>query len=181
MQIQVASVIMMSRPTWDEYFLQMAELASTRSVCFRSHCGAVIVKDNNVISTGYNGAPAHQDNCAEIGFCFRNKNDIKSGTQLEKCRAVGCHSETNAIALAAKHGHSTMDATMYVFGNTKICAMCKGLIANCGIKRVVYKNENGEIQATMVIGEWRIHPVDGNRVDISRKMVSICIDEPKQK
>jgi len=149
-----------NRPTWEEYFLKLAELAATRSVCERAHCGAVIVKDNNVISTGYNGAPRHQKNCKEMGFCYRNKNNVKSGTSPELCRAAGCHSEANAIALAAKHGHATNDAVMYVYGNTDICSQCKGQIANAGIRLVIYRNKEDKVQVIRVADQWNVHPVD---------------------
>jgi len=149
-----------ARPTWDEYFIRMAELASTRSVCSRSKCGAVIVKDKNVISTGYNGAPHGQPNCLEVGFCYRNKNAIKSGTSPELCRAAGCHSESNAIALAAKHGNATTGATMYIYGNSDICTQCRGMIANCGITRVVYMTKFQVMSEYKVPEDWSVHPVD---------------------
>ena len=145
---------------WDNRFLDMAELMAKWSVCKRSHCGAVIVKSNNVVSTGYNGAPAHQKNCEEMGFCFRNTNNIKSGTSPELCRAAGCHSEANAISLAAKHGHSTNGATMYIYGNTDICTQCKGAIANAGIKRVVYRTKLGAVSEIIVEEAWTVHPID---------------------
>lgn len=149
-----------SRPSWDQYFLNIAKEVSTRSVCYRAHCGAVIVKNKVIISTGYNGAPRYQKNCYEIGFCYRNKNQIKSGTQLECCRAVGCHSESNAIALAAKAGNPTDGATIYIYGNTAICAQCRGMIANAGILRVVYMDKDGKITEIDPMLEWGTHPVD---------------------
>ncbi len=85
------------RPSWDEYFLEIAEVVSHRASCFRNHVGAVIVQDKDIISTGYNGAPAFQKNCLEIGWCYRDRHNIKSGTNLELCRSVGSHAESNAI------------------------------------------------------------------------------------
>ncbi len=79
----------MSRPDWDQYFLNIAKAVAERSSCLRNHVGAVIVNNKDIISTGYNGAPQFQKNCLEIGKCYRNDNKIKSGTQLERCRAVG--------------------------------------------------------------------------------------------
>lgn len=151
---------MEQRPDWDHYFIEIAKVVSTRSTCYRAKCGAVIVKDKYVISTGYNGASRFQKNCQEIGFCYRNKHNIKSGTQLERCRAVGCHSETNAIAMAAKGGHPTSGATMYVYGNTNICNQCRGQIANAGIVRVVYLNNEGKLAEIIPERDWTIHPID---------------------
>ncbi|MFA5730740.1 MAG: dCMP deaminase family protein [Acidithiobacillus sp.] len=148
------------RPNWNEYFLLLAFLASRRSSCFRSQCGAVIVKDNNVISTGYNGSPTYQKNCQEIGFCYRNDHHIKSGTQLELCRACGSHSETNAIALASKNGHSTNNTTIYIYGNSAICTQCKAMIANAGIKYVIYCTNQGKIYEINVEKDWTVHPID---------------------
>ena len=144
---------------WDNRFLNMAELVASWSVCKRSHCAAVIVKNNNTISTGYNGAPAYQPNCEDMGSCFRNENNVKSGTSPELCRAAGCHGEANAIALAAKHGHATKDATMYIYGNMEICTQCRGQIANAGIIRVVYRTKTGVV-LEQDVREWTVHPVD---------------------
>jgi len=150
----------MNRPGWDEYFLEIAKTVSSRSTCFRNKVGAVIVKDKEIISTGYNGAPSYQKNCLEIGYCYRNKNNIVSGTSLELCRAVGSHAESNAVVLAAKHGHSTNQATLYIVGHKFICNQCKAIIANAGIKRVVLKTIDGEIQEFFPEKDWNIHPID---------------------
>src|SRR4030042_2779829 len=94
------------RPTWGEYFLPIPEVVSSRSTCFRNKVGAVIVREKYIVATGYNGAPQHQPNCQEVGYCYREKHQIKSGNQLERCRAVGSNAESNAIALAARNGFS---------------------------------------------------------------------------
>lgn len=150
----------MSRPSWDEYFIEIAKTVSSRSTCFRNKVGAVIVKDKEIISTGYNGAPSYQKNCLEIGYCYRNRNNITSGTSLELCRAVGSHAESNAVILAAKHGHSTNGATLYIVGHKFICNQCKAIIANSGIKRVLLKTINGEILEFFPEKDWTIHPID---------------------
>ncbi|MFN3411121.1 MAG: deoxycytidylate deaminase [Exilispira sp.] len=150
----------MSRPSWDEYFIEIAKTVSSRSTCFRNKVGAVIVKDKEIISTGYNGAPSYQKNCLEIGYCYRNRNNITSGTSLELCRAVGSHAESNAVVLAAKHGHSTNGATLYIVGHKFICNQCKAIIANSGIKRVLLKTINGEILEFFPEKDWAIHPID---------------------
>lgn len=151
---------MRSKEEWDRRFLDMAKLVASWSSCERAHCGAVIVRDKRQIATGYNGAPPYQKNCKEIGNCFRNVNNIKSGTQLENCRATGCHSEQNAIANAARVGNATLGATMYIYGNTEICRMCKGQIASAGIAFVVYEDRNGGIHYVKPSDDWTVHPVD---------------------
>ena len=148
------------RPTWDEYFLLVAFMVSRRSSCLRRKVGAVIVKDKDIISTGYNGAPTPQKNCIEIGNCYRNEHGIKSGTQLERCRASGSHAESNAIALAAKNGHSTQDASLYLYGHSFICNMCRGIIANSRIKRVFHLAENGKVKIFDINDDWVINALD---------------------
>lgn len=148
------------RPTWDEYFLLIAFIVSRRSSCLRNKVGAVIVKDKDVISTGYNGAPTPQKNCIEIGNCYRDQHGIQSGTQLERCRASGSHAESNAIALAAKNGHSTQNATLYLYGHSKICNVCKGIIANSRIKRVFHLTENGTMEVFNIEKDWANNSLD---------------------
>ncbi|HEC31493.1 MAG TPA: cytidine deaminase [Deltaproteobacteria bacterium] len=151
---------MRERPRWDEYFLNMATLVATRSSCLRNQVGAVIVKDKDVISTGYNGAPKYQKNCLEIGWCYRDRNGIVSGTQLERCRAVGSHAESNAIALAARNGHSTRGTTIYVVGHDAICNQCKAQIANAEIERVVMRDTKGQVKEFYPARDWTVHPID---------------------
>lgn len=148
------------RPTWDEYFISMAKLASTRSVCYRTKCGSVIVKDNSVVSTGYNSSPRYQKNCQEIGFCYRDKHAIQSGTQLELCRASGSHAESNAITLAAKNGNKIKGATIYIYGHRFICNVCKAIISNAGIARVVHLRNDGKIDEFIPSRDWAIHTID---------------------
>lgn len=150
----------MTRPDWDTYFFNIAKAVSERSSCMRNHVGAVIVRDKDIISTGYNGAPQFQKNCLEIGYCYRNKNNIPSGTQLEACRAVGSHAESNAISLAARNGHSTKNATIYITGHNKICNQCKALIANANIIRVLQLDTKGHVIEFMPEKDWNIHPID---------------------
>jgi dCMP deaminase len=150
----------MERPGWDQYFINIAKVVSERSSCLRNKVGAVIVKDKDIISTGYNGAPQFQKNCLEVGFCYRNENNIKSGTQLERCRAVGSHAESNAISLAARNGHSTKNSTIYIIGHNVVCNQCKALIANAHIIRVVLMNTENRIYEFIPEKDWNIHPVD---------------------
>ena len=151
---------MKERPSWDQYFLNIAKSVATRSSCLRNQVGAVIVRDKDIISTGYNGAPQYQKNCLEIGYCYRNKNNIPSGTQLEKCRAVGSHAEANAISLAARNGHSTNGGTIYIVGHNFVCNQCKALIANANIKRVVLLKTDGSVVEFYPEKDWNIHPID---------------------
>ncbi len=150
------------RPDWDEYFLDIAKSVANRSSCIRNKVGAVIVKNKAIISTGYNGAPQYQKNCLEIGFCYRNEKGIKSGTQLELCRAVGSHAESNAISLAARNGNATEDAVIYIVGHNFVCNQCKALIANANIKKVVLLTINNEKLIFNPQKEWTIHPIDSN-------------------
>ena len=88
------------RVSWDEYFMEIAEIVKTRSTCMRRQIGAVIVKDNRIITTGYNGAPSGCRHCTEIGSCYRQEHNIPSGERHELCRAL--HAEQNAIIQAAR-------------------------------------------------------------------------------
>ena len=127
-----------NRPSWDEYFMEMAVLASSRSTCLSRKVGAVIVQDRNPISTGYNGPASGVKHCADFGGCIRrSRPDYKSGAFLELCPAS--HAEQNAIAFAARHGISTDGATIYV--TTYPCKDCMNSIVNSGIKRIVFDGD----------------------------------------
>ena len=151
---------MQERPDWDSYFLNIAKVVATRSSCLRRHVGAVIVRNKDIISTGYNGAPANQKSSLEYGFCYRDKHNIPSGTRLEDCRAVGSHAESNAIVLAARNGHATAESTIYIDGHHFVCNQCKAMIANALIRRVILKTPNNEILEFFPEKDWTIHPVD---------------------
>lgn len=125
----------MERISWDEYFMNMAELASRRSTCLRRQVGAVIVKDNQVLATGYNGAPKGTPNCCDLNECLREKLHIPSGERHELCRAV--HAENNAITQCAVNGVSCKRGTLYVTASP--CNMCIKQIINAGIVRIVAK------------------------------------------
>jgi dCMP deaminase len=120
----------MSRKDWDEYFIDLAVLVASRSSCLRKQHGAVIVKDKQILSTGYNGTPAKIEHCET---CFRIENNIPHGTMYELCRSV--HAEMNAVVLAAKYGISVDGADMYITGLP--CLMCTRVIINAGIKNVI--------------------------------------------
>ncbi|MCK4459653.1 MAG: cytidine/deoxycytidylate deaminase family protein [Methanosarcinales archaeon] len=122
-----------TRPTLDEYFMNIAEVVATRSTCLRNNVGAVIVRDKRIISTGYNGAPRNLEHCLDIG-CIRDQENIESGTMHEVCRAV--HAEQNAIIQAALHAVSTRGATIYC--THQPCVLCAKMIINANIVRVVF-------------------------------------------
>ena len=121
------------RPTWDEYFMEIAGVAKKRSTCVRRRVGSVIVKENRILATGYNGAPMKIEHCQE-DTCIRAKQNVPSGQRHELCR--GLHAEQNAIIQAAKHGINIDSATIYC--TTQPCVICAKMIINAGIKRIVY-------------------------------------------
>ena len=125
---------MNNRPTWDEYFMEMAELARQRSTCLRRGVGAGIVTAHRVIATGYNGVPKGIRHCEETG-CLRQQLNVPSGKMHELCR--GLHAEPNAIIQAACMGSSIEGGTLYC--TTQPCVICTKMIINAGIKRVVIK------------------------------------------
>lgn len=148
------------RPKWDDWFLTIAFMVSRRSPCYRNKCGAIIVKNNDILAVGYNSSPKGQPNCQDLHNCYRNENNIPSGTKQELCRASGSHAESNAIAYASLNGHSTLDSTLYVYGHSKICNICKGIIANSGIKDIVYLKQDGTVERINIKEQWIINSVD---------------------
>ena len=126
----------MKRPDWDEYWMQIANYAKTRSTCIRRNVGAVIVKNNQILSMGYNGAPTKLKHCEETG-CLRQQMNVPSGERAEICRAI--HAEQNAIIHAAKHGVSIEGATIYVTSSP--CNICAKMLINSGISEIVYEEE----------------------------------------
>lgn len=130
---------MKDRITWDDYFMKMAYLATERSTCLRRQVGAVLVKDNKVIATGYNGACRKTVDCLELG-CLRDELGIPSGTRAEICRAV--HAEQNAIIQAALSGASTKGATMYCTHSP--CIICAKMMVNAEISRSVINEKYSE-------------------------------------
>lgn len=121
------------RPTWDEYFMEIAQVTAKRSNCSRRHVAAVIVKNNHILSTGYNGTPAGLKNCFE-GGCPRCSGHTESGKGLDECLCV--HAEQNAICQAARNGAAIDGAKIYV--TISPCLTCAKLIISAGIKEVVY-------------------------------------------
>jgi dCMP deaminase len=140
-----------TRPSWDEYFMSIAELAATRSTCLRRQVGSVIVKDKKILATGYNGAPSGLKHCLEIG-CLREKLGIPSGERHELCRAT--HAEQNAIVQAALFGVSIKDGVLY--STTQPCILCTKLIINAGIKKIVIKDSYPDKMSKEMLKEAKV-------------------------
>ena len=139
------------RPSWDEYFISIADLVSKRSTCLRRRVGAVLVKDKRILATGYNGAPSRIAHCAETG-CLREKLKIPSGERHELCR--GLHGEQNAFLQAALHGTSLRGATLYC--TTQPCIICAKMIINAGINEVVIKGAYPDKMARKFLSEAKV-------------------------
>ena len=135
------------RPDKVNYYLNIAEEVSKRGTCLRNNYGSVIVNNDEIISTGYTGAPRGRKNCCELGYCRRRKHNTPSGEGYDKCRSV--HSEENAIISAARR--DMIGATLYEVGidvntgeyskNAMPCAMCKRFIINSGITTMVFRDD----------------------------------------
>lgn len=139
----------MDRPSWDEYFMEMAVLTATRSTCMRRQVGAVIVKNKHIIATGYNGAPRGIKHCEERGGCLREKMNIPSGERHELCMAL--HAEQNAIIQAATLGVSIEGGTIYV--THQPCVICAKMLINAGMKRIVVREGYPDTLAVEMLAE----------------------------
>jgi dCMP deaminase len=135
---------MIERPEKDQYYLNIARVVSARSTCLKVCMGAIIVKEDQIIATGYVGAPRHTRSSMEHGFCLRKKLNIPSGSQYELCRSV--HAEQNAIINAARAGVSLIGGDIFIYGESREtdkpidafpCFICKKMLINCDLKRVV--------------------------------------------
>ena len=123
------------RPDWDHYFMEIAQVVSKRSTCLRRSVGAVIVKNKQILATGYNGTPKGMPHCGEVG-CLREQLHVPSGKNHELCR--GIHAEQNAVVQAAVHGVSVEGGTLYC--TNQPCVVCTKILINAGIERIVYKD-----------------------------------------
>lgn len=138
------------------YYLDLADVVSKRGTCMRRRYGAVIVKNDEVISTGYVGAPRGRKNCTDLEFCIRQKMNIPRGERYELCRSV--HAEANAIISAERD--KMIDSTIYLSGrevdtgeyikNSNSCSMCKRMIINAGISTVVVRDTEEEYRVINV-------------------------------
>jgi len=122
------------RPSWEEYFLEVAGLVAKRATCLRRRVGAVLVKDKRILATGYNGAPRGLTHCLDIG-CLREKLKVPSGQRHELCRAL--HAEQNALIQASLYGISVKDSTLY--STNQPCIICAKMLINAGIKEIVIR------------------------------------------
>lgn len=123
------------RRSWDEYFMAIAHVVASRSVCLRHKIGAVIVnEDKQILSTGYNGPPRGVKHCSARGGCIRDKEDIPSGTRQEYC--FGLHAEQNAIVQAAREGIRLLGSSLYC--TYRPCSLCARMIVNAGIRKVYF-------------------------------------------
>lgn len=143
----------------NNYYLDIAQTVSERSTCLRRRYGAVIVKNDIIVSTGYNGAPRGRKNCCDCGFCRREAENVPHGERYELCRSV--HAEQNAIISASKT--EMLEATLYlcctdpvngeVLPNMDCCMMCQRVILNSGIKTVVIRDTKNQFRAINV-SDW---------------------------
>ncbi len=150
----------MSRIDKQNYYLDIAQTVAERGTCVRRLFGAVIVKNDSIISTGYVGAPRGRTNCCDTGECLREKLKIPAGERYELCRSV--HAEANAIISASRE--EMIGATLYlacvnartgeISGGTNSCSMCKRLIINAGIKTVVVRDTKTEYRTIDVMHDW---------------------------
>ena len=140
------------------YYLDLAKMVSKRSTCLRRSYGAVIVKNDEVISTGYVGAPRGRANCSDLGYCIRAELKIPRGERYELCRSV--HAEANAIISASRD--KMIDSTLYLTGveadgsyvsNSCCCSMCKRMVINAGIKEVVIRDDEDHYRV-IPVSDW---------------------------
>ena len=144
-----------SRPSWDEYFIEITNIVAKRSNCESRKVGAIITVDNQIIATGYNGASKGLHHCVDVGGCLRKRNNIESGTRQEVCRAV--HAEQNAIISAAVRGVSIKGGTLYT--NTYPCSICARMLINAEIKRIVYDSDYSDPLSKDLLNESGIEIV----------------------
>jgi dCMP deaminase len=144
----------MPRPSWDQYFMDITRLVATRSTCMRRQVGAILVKERNILATGYNGVPSGITHCDATG-CLRERLKIPSGERHELCR--GLHAEQNAIIQAARHGINIDGSTLYC--TTMPCIICTKMVINAGIRAIVYGEGYTDELAREMISESGISVV----------------------
>ncbi len=147
----------------DNYYMKIAESVAIKSNCLCTVIGCIVVKDDQIISTGYVGAPRKTKDCIDLGFCIRRKKNVKSGTGYEMCRSV--HAEMNAIINAARSGVSILGGDMFLYAAKRVdgdktvpikaypCLLCKKIIINAGLNRLIGNNEDGTL-STYFIQDW---------------------------
>jgi dCMP deaminase len=150
------------RPSYDEYFMEMAYVVSKRSTCIRRKVGAILVKDKHILSTGYNGAPKGIKHCSEVG-CLRDELNVPSGERHELCR--GLHAEQNAIIQAAVFGISIKDSILYCT-NTP-CIVCVKMLINAGVKEIIYSGDYPDDLEKKMLSESSIIIKNFNKKNLS--------------
>ena len=150
----------MKRIDKENYYLDIAETVLERSTCLRRCYGAIIVKNDEIVSTGYNGAPRGRKNCMDMGYCAREAMNVPSGERYELCRSV--HAEANAIISAARR--DTIGATIYMacidpasgklIPDSSSCSMCRRLIINAGVERIIIRDTETEFRVVDIQKEW---------------------------
>ena len=160
----------MERRDKHNYYLDIAQTVAERGTCLRRNYGAIIVKNDEIISTGYVGAPRGRKNCSDLGYCIRSEMNIPRGERYEMCRSV--HAEANAIISAPRN--EMIDSTLYLVGlekstgkivaNSNSCAMCKRMVINAGIAQVIIRDTKDEFR-TVDVDEWieNDESLDGTR------------------
>lgn len=149
----------MARRDKNNYYLDIAEMVAQRSTCLRRYYGAVIVNHDEIISTGYSGAPRGRKNCIDMGRCIRSEMNVPRGERYELCRSV--HAEANAIISASRE--KMLGSTLYLVGieaedrsytkNASSCSMCKRQVINAGIARVIIRDDKDNYR-TVEVSEW---------------------------
>jgi len=142
---------MKKRPSYDEYFMEMAHVVAKRSTCLRRAVGAILVKDKHILSTGYNGAPKGLKHCSEVG-CLREKLNVPSGERHELCR--GLHAEQNVIIQAAVFGISIKDSVLYCTSTP--CVVCVKMLINAGVREIVFAGDYPDELAKKMLNESNI-------------------------
>lgn len=149
----------MERPSWEEYFMEIACLVARRSTCLRRQVGAVMVKGKNILATGYNGTPSGITHCEQVG-CLRQQLNVPSGERHELCR--GLHAEQNAIIQAAKHGINIADATLYCTNSP--CIICSKMLINAGVQRIIYQEGYPDLLSMEMLAESGVEVLEFSQV-----------------
>lgn len=139
------------RPSWDQYFMKIANVVCTRATCLRRNVGAVLVKNKRIIATGYNGTLTKLPHCLKVG-CLREKQKIPSGQRQELCR--GMHAEANALLFASTYGIDMHDAILY--STNQPCVTCAKMIIQAGIKKVVFEGNYPDKLALRLFKEAKV-------------------------
>lgn len=158
------------RPSWDEYFLTMAEVIASRATCLRRRVGALLVRDRRILATGYNGPPSGLPHCEEAG-CLREQRGIASGERQELCR--GLHAEQNAIIQGALHGVSVRGSALYC--TTQPCVICAKMLINAGVERVVYQGDYADELSLEMLEQAGVEVV---KVPIGAPSLAVGLADP---